>query len=1143
MAQKRKQKRYHMDFARDNVASNSRAGAEHPGGGIILETARMRNDGTVRHEMKVLPPPAFSAPPTVAPLHPDEARPRAHASDIYDHDEADVAQGTDFADDEPRDLRDSDFPLREWVREGREEFLAKLLRWQGRGDHRTYDICPGCATEKVEYRCRICLAGGEMLCKSCVVQQHKYSPLHAIECWTGTDFERTSLKTLGLRIQLGHWHQRDRRCAVPTPAAGDAFVIVDTHGVHQVGLDFCGCGGGGSQTKQLLRAALYPATVQAPRTAGTFSGLRRYHYQSFESKCSAYEYFNSLARETDNTGLFPSKDRYHEFLRMTREWANLEMLMRAARGNAETGIAGTALGECALLCPACPQPGKNLPENYKNAPENKQFLYALFLAMDANFRLKRKDVSSEEADPGLGPGWAFFCEVTAYMEHLAENWDQKQERSTCVAHDAVDKPDREARGTASSGIGAVDCARHNMRRPNSVGDLQFGERYINMDYMFFVSIAGTDLVRLYVSYDIACQWHKNIWIRMDGYKQEIKFEYDGKFMTFLVPKFHLPAHIEECNLRFSFNLTRDVGQTDGEAPERGWANANPLATSTKEMGPGARRDALDDHFNDSNHKKIIALGRTMLKKVEDAVPVMEEMQEALANMEASLTPEALGEETGPVPEWTAMAERWEEDGDAPNPFETLRKDQHLAKVRQELAEEAAAREAAGKEDAGAVRDDMHITEILAMGLQLEEQQRVLRFDVAASGLHPTNDQRRAMVERTSKLRRKIAAWITIQQGFFPIVERLRKRQDEARARVAKTQPIAGVKMYEMGLWLPSAMMKQVGSARELGQFMKDCTLYEYRMRVGQAHEALHEIRRQLLVRSHLYQMKDAYSRVVRENMRSGSKIELCDDRIRRTTAQYRVARLALVVLGRVLGRNEWEVTLKPLLDADVRGMPHAQFGDPQRQRGGQGRKAKTGRKRRRPSKKARIAKAPAVLSWIWIVQAQQPEPGSSQAMNEAVRIEWAKARARAMRWTEEVDLLEEEMRRILQFLEWRSTWWMAQINQRGLEEGPQLEGETAYATRQAKLQAALRDRFADLWKHLPGLIQAGREAVGVEREAAFAAAMAAARARSGEDRDVDDEGDEGDEDGEWEDEEEEDEGSLPVPAFALAPVNSLYTDI
>jgi hypothetical protein len=43
-------------------------------------------------------------------------------------------------------------------------------------------------------------------------------------------------------------------------------------------------------------------------------------------------------------------------------------------------------------------------------------------------------------------------------------------------------------------------------------------------------------------------------------------------------------------------------------------------------------------------------------------------------------------------------------------------------VRAELAAEAAKREVEGRGDAGDVKDDMHITELIAMGLQLEEQQ-------------------------------------------------------------------------------------------------------------------------------------------------------------------------------------------------------------------------------------------------------------------------------------------------------------------------------------------------------------------------------------------------------------------------------------
>jgi hypothetical protein len=133
-------------------------------------------------------------------------------------------------------------------------------------------------------------------------------------------------------------------------------------------------------------------------------------------------------------------------------------------------------------------------------------------------------------------------------------------------------------------------------------------RYLNMDYMFFMSLVGSALLWLYVSYDIACQWYKNISTRMQIFPEDIQFKKEEKNVVFLVPKFHLPAHIEECNIQFSFNLTRFVGRTDGEAPERGWVDANRLANSTKISGPGARRDTLDAHFQYSNWKKITKLG-------------------------------------------------------------------------------------------------------------------------------------------------------------------------------------------------------------------------------------------------------------------------------------------------------------------------------------------------------------------------------------------------------------------------------------------------------------------------------------------------------------------------------------------------------
>lgn len=46
--------------------------------------------------------------------------------------------------------------------------------------------------------------------------------------------------------------------------------------------------------------------------------------------------------------------------------------------------------------------------------------YRLFLAIDANFRLKRKKVSSELADPSLSKGWAYFVEQQGYQRHLTK---------------------------------------------------------------------------------------------------------------------------------------------------------------------------------------------------------------------------------------------------------------------------------------------------------------------------------------------------------------------------------------------------------------------------------------------------------------------------------------------------------------------------------------------------------------------------------------------------------------------------------------------------------------------------------------------------------------------------------------------------
>jgi hypothetical protein len=53
------------------------------------------------------------------------------------------------------------------------------------------------------------------------------------------------------------------------------------------------------------------------------------------------------------------------------------------------------------------------------------------------------------------------------------------QKSTCASHNTVNMAEvKSSLGLAATGLGTIDCARHNMKLPNGVGDLQKGERYV-----------------------------------------------------------------------------------------------------------------------------------------------------------------------------------------------------------------------------------------------------------------------------------------------------------------------------------------------------------------------------------------------------------------------------------------------------------------------------------------------------------------------------------------------------------------------------------------------------------------------------------------------------------------------------------------
>ncbi|KAG2128844.1 hypothetical protein BD769DRAFT_1356366, partial [Suillus cothurnatus] len=92
-----------------------------------------------------------------------------------------------------------------------------------------------------------------------------------LQYWNGSVFEKTSLKSLGLHIQLGYCISI--QCNNLIPASDDDFIIIDINGVHAVGLDSCRYEITQPHVTQLLRVCLFPTTTIRPKTTATFWAL------------------------------------------------------------------------------------------------------------------------------------------------------------------------------------------------------------------------------------------------------------------------------------------------------------------------------------------------------------------------------------------------------------------------------------------------------------------------------------------------------------------------------------------------------------------------------------------------------------------------------------------------------------------------------------------------------------------------------------------------------------------------------------------------------------------------------------------------------------------------------------------------------
>ncbi|KAF7331418.1 CxC2 domain-containing protein [Mycena kentingensis (nom. inval.)] len=946
----------------------------------------------------------------------------------------------------------ADPAMQQWLLAHRDTFLRALLWREGR---RGVDpSCPGCdGARPAEVRCRDCY-GGRMYCEECCAAAHRGSPLHCVEKWTGAYFARYTLRECGLRVQFGHVD--GQRC--PNPRRGrDDFVVMADNGIHDVAADFCGCYlTDDPDFVQVLRAGWFPSTTTSPRTAATLSCLESFQTLSLHGKTSAYDYYAALETLTNGAGIKPP-DRYKVFLRVARQYRHIMMLKRGGRGHDRQGVLGTALGELAIRCPVCPRPDVNLPEGWQDATPEDRFLYTFFVALDACFRLKRRLISSLAKDPPSGPAWAYMTELVSYERFLASVTEQ-DDMSTCSGLAAVEQANTKfSRGYAVTGVGMGVCARHEFVLPNSVADLQRGERYANMDWVFFSLLQHICcLLWMVVSYDIVCQWTKKIMERVKNLEPMLRIRVIWALVRFVIPKLHILGHVAKCRSRYSLLLLRGGAQTDGEGIERPWSMIGGVAASTRASGPGSRADQLDDHWGFWNWRKTIGLPGLLRRRVDKANIELATQEEALAAFTR--------EQAEFVPEWKRMIEEWEEDNDKPNPYEpTTSTGLSERAVREQFEQQEAEAEAAGARRI----HDVGPTEFIVSLLDVEEEQRRIR--ALAELKRAGSTAMKINLRRSRKrLNKNIARLRAMQATYMPSA-----LQELASLALPQDTLAEKVPLYPPSALTP--VQRANGGCRE------GLVEIERQLRDAQCRSALVGLRNQLHVKYRLLLHKKQHLRHQGATTRSRAQIARNESKILLHSDKYQSARAALLRIAgertgdtggdaasagepaATRGEDVRGVAWPVLRKEDIRYLDDSDEGswmpddDEVFTVGGTDRTGRAGESRR-------------VISWIWRVTGTA---GTDAELREcsflrrrrcfgtdrlaAIRIEWCKAYSRTCRWREEVRLLQEEWRRLPLSFKYEEGVWEARFDEVARMQLPDsdAEGLRAYAAKQA-------DGFRDL---------------------------------------------------------------------------------
>ncbi|VDB95702.1 unnamed protein product [Peniophora sp. CBMAI 1063] len=575
-----------------------------------------------------------------------------------------------------------------------------------------------------------------------------------------------------------------------------------------------------------------------------------------------------------------------------------------------------------------------------------------------------------------------------------------------------------------------------------------------MDWVFCGALSFLRCAEVTVCYDIACQWSKRLHERINKMSSNeavfpgaIRFlqHHVDKTITYVVPKFHLYAHKMFCQLRYALGLLFGVGITDGEGAERVWSGANPAASSLREMGAGGMSDTMDDMCSSWNWRKVCGIANLLCERMARALDdgarqtaIFTQFTEAIETDD----PQRLADERAAIRTWDQDPEK---KAGAPCPYFVEKTHLTVAEIKlQAELDQGSSRSAASLE----VEEQAVLTTFLARGLEIEgDRARFYKKHKPSGG---TVEQSTARTRALGMILQELLVFRRQQELYMPEVYSaltLDERDPDRQAALS------------VNLYLPSNFANQdettvPAAVRSL----------EIQLRWAAMADELDNLRQQLRLKGCLNKFKLAQITGQHNNTRARETQDIVLDNVEKAAKAYRRHREAYLAL---MGKGAWEDTMKPLRDIDCHGLGDRLLEQIENMTEENIQQFLAGKRGADSSGETRYE-----LPWIWYSESEE----FGLQVTDELMVEWCKSRARAQHWVQEVRLLDEEMRRIVEFSENMARIWDTRCKPQGrMDFGEEHayasdkgweDGARAYASKQAWIRRSQASKWREQCQEL-----------------------------------------------------------------------------